>query len=182
MASQPDLLNSDSFAGGYQISTQSTPQNSKGVSWNQSATISMNGGGTTVSLNNQGDASITRYGQSVSIARGQTMQLGDGESVKCNQDGSLLVTARNGTGGEISTTLSAKGNGVDVDVTAHDVDLGGALVNGSQMQPSPGPSPNPGFPQPNPLPNPVGWPGPFGEPYGFSPPTSPTPPIAYPDY
>jgi hypothetical protein len=55
--------------------------------------------------------------------------------VTCEQDGALSVTARNGTGGEITTTLTAKGNGVDVDVTTHDVDLGGALVNRSTPQP-----------------------------------------------
>jgi len=130
MKSQPDLLHSDSFAGGYRVSTQVTPANGKGATRNQSASVTLNGGSTSVSLNNNGDAEITRDGQRLSIARGQTLQLGNGESVTCEQNGSLSVTAQNDSGGRITTTLSARGKGVDVDVTAHDVDLGGALVNG----------------------------------------------------
>jgi hypothetical protein len=130
MKSHPDLLHSDSFAGGYRVSTQVTPANGKGATWNQSASVTLNGGSTTVSLNNKGEAEVSSYGHSVSIARGQTLQLGNGESVTCEQNGSLSITAENGSGGRITTTLSAQGKGVDVDVTAHDVDLGGALVNG----------------------------------------------------
>ncbi len=151
MASQPDLLNSNSFAGGYQISTQVTQPNGRGVTWNQSATVALNNGATKVSLNSDGDATITSYGRSVNVARGQTVNLGDGESVTCNRDGSLSVTAQNGEGGRLMTTLSAKGKGVDVDVTAHDVDLGGALVNGIGPNPGPNPGPIPG-PIPTPMP------------------------------
>jgi hypothetical protein len=157
MASQPDLLNSRSFSGGYRVSTQVTAPNGKGVTWNQSATVSLNNGATTVTMNNNGEPSITSYGQSLSIARGQTLELGDGESVKCEQDGALRVTAQNARGGQISTTLSARGHGVDVDVTAHDVDLGGTLVNGSEAQP------------------------PIPEPYQFAPRSSLAPPVAFPD-
>jgi hypothetical protein len=132
MSSQPDLLNSDSFAGGYQISTQVTQPNGRGVTWNHSATVSLNNGATKVSLNNDGDATIASYGQSVNVVPGQTIDLGDGESVTCNRDGSLRITAENAEGGRLTTTLTAKGPGVDVDVTAHDVDLAGALVNGSE--------------------------------------------------
>jgi hypothetical protein len=152
MASQPNLLNSDSFAGGYQISTQVTPPNAKGVTWNQCATISLNGGATTVSMNDQGQPAITNYGQSISIGRGQTLQLGNGESVTCEQNGSLRVCAQNGRGGRIDTTLTAQGKGVNVDVTAHDVDLGGALVNGYEREPRLGREP---LPQPFPVPPPI---------------------------
>jgi hypothetical protein len=165
MTSQPDLLNSNSFAGGFRISTQVTPPNAKGVSWNQSATVSLNNGATTVSMNNQGEASITSYGQSVSISRGQTVQLGEGESVTYEQNGSLMVNAQNGNGGRIETTLSPEAKGVNVDVTAHDVDLGGALVKGFEHgQPSPTPIPGPiSGPVPTPIPGP--FPGPIsGEP------------------
>jgi hypothetical protein len=151
MASQPDLLDSRSFSGGYRVSTQVTQPNGKGVTWNQSATVSLNNGATTITLNDNGEPSITTNGQSLSIARGQTLELGDGESVKCEQDGALRVTAQNARGGEISTTLSARGKGVDVDVTAHDVDLGGALVNGGEAQPGLGPGPGP-LPEPFPMP------------------------------
>jgi hypothetical protein len=142
MSSQPDLLKSNSFTGGYKISTQATPPNAKGVTWNQSATVSLNNGATTVTMNDNGEPSITNCGQPLTIARGQTLGLGDGESVTYEQNGSLTVTAQNAQGGQIATTLSARGNGVDVDVTAHDVDLGGALVNNYEGQGAfPGPWP-----------------------------------------
>ncbi|HXO16943.1 MAG TPA: hypothetical protein VN909_02110, partial [Candidatus Dormibacteraeota bacterium] len=116
-----------------------------GVTWNQSATVSLNNGATKVSMNDNGQASITSFGQQVSISRGQTLQLGDGESVTYQQNGSLRVVAQNGDGGRIDTTLNPQGKGVNVDVTAHDVDLGGALVNGYERQPEPaGPVPVPG--------------------------------------
>jgi hypothetical protein len=150
MVSQPDLLNSNSFAGGFQISTQTTPPNGKGVSWNQSATLSLNNGATRISMNNEGQPAITSFGQPISIARGQTLQLGDGESVTYEQNGSLRVCASNGTGGRIDTTLAAEGRGVNVDVTAHNVDLGGALVNGYERRHDPDPVPI-DFPRPTPI-------------------------------
>ncbi len=153
MSSQPDLLNSDSFAGGFRISTQVTPPNDRGVTWNQSATVSLNNGATAVSMSNNGEASITSYGQSISIQRGQTLELGNGESVTYEQNGSLRVSAQNGSGGRIETTLTPEGKGVNVDVTAHDVDLGGTLVNGYERR-EPGPTPIPG-PIPNPISGPV---------------------------
>lgn len=177
MASQPDLLNSNSIAGGFRVSTQVTPPNQKGVTWNQSATVSLNGGATNVTMNNNGEASITSYGQSVSIAKGQTLQLGDGESVTYEQNGSLEVTAQNGAGGRIATTLSPQGQGVNVDVTAHDVDLGGTLVNGYERREN-GPVP---IDTPNPISNPITGPinGPIPipvpEPYPENPVPAPPP-------
>lgn len=135
MASQPDLLNSRSFPGGFQISTQTTQPNGKGVTWNQSATVALNGGATTITLNANGSPAITSNGQTREIAPGQTLQLGGGETVVVNANGSLCITARNDEGGSIATTLTARGNGVDVDVSAHDVELGGTLVNGENPQP-----------------------------------------------
>jgi len=132
MASQPDLLSSGSFPGGFQISTQTSPPNGKGVTWNRSATVAMNGGATTVTMNANGQPAIANNGQTLSIAPGQTLQLGNGEAVTCEQNGALCITAQNGSGGQITTTLTARGNGVDVDVEARDVDLGGTLVNGSR--------------------------------------------------
>ena len=154
MASQPDLLNSNSFAGGYRISTQATSPNEKGVTWNQSATVTMNNGATTVSLRDNGEASVTMDGRSVPIERGQTLQLGDGESVTYGKNGALHVAAQNGFGGRIETTLTPDGKGVNVDVSAHAVDLGGALVNGYERR-------DPDF-TPVPGPVPVDWPQPDG--------------------
>jgi hypothetical protein len=146
MASQPNLLNSDSFQGGFQISTQVTPPNANGITHNQSATVTLNGGATTVAMNDAGQASISQYGQNVPIGAGQTVQLGNGQSVTCNQNGSLTVNAQNGTGGSIATTLTAQDAGVNVEVSAQNVDLGGALVSGQQQTP-PGTMPS----LPNPL-------------------------------
>ena len=143
MASQPDLLESNSIPGGFRISTQVTPPNARGVTHNQSSTISLNNGATTISMDDGGRASIESYGRNIPIAAGQTVQLGNGASVTCGQDGSLCVDVRNDRGGQISTTLGASGNGVNVDVNAHDVDLGGALVRDERLQPGPFPNPPP---------------------------------------
>lgn len=137
MASQPNLLESNSIPGGFRISTQVTPPNARGVTHNQSSTISLNNGATTISMDDGGRASIESYGRNIPISAGQTVRLGDGASVSCNQDGSLSVDACNAQGGRISTTLAAQGKGVNVDVTAHDVDLGGALVRDERLQPDP---------------------------------------------
>lgn len=169
MSSQPDLLSSDSFSGGFQISTQVTPPNAKGVTWNQSATVTLNNGATTIGMTDSGQASITSYGQSLSIARGQTLALGNGESVTYEENGSLRIGAQNGFGGNIETTLTPEGKGVNVDVTAHDVDLGGTLVHGyeervTSTQLNPNPNPISG-PIPTPIPGP-----PMSTPSIFAPP------------
>jgi hypothetical protein len=174
MTSHPDLLNSNSIPGGFQISTQVTPANANGVTYNQSATISMNGGNTTIAMNNNGQPTITSYGQTCSIADGQTMQLGNGESVTRNQNGSLTVVASNGYGGQITTTLTAKGQGVNVDVSAQNVDLGGALVRGQNGGGEQGPISGPvygpiGEPIPAPGPGPIGGPIYGGSPYPIEP-------------
>lgn len=143
MSSQPDLLESDSIPGGFRLSTQVTSPNARGVTHNQSATVSLNNGATTVSLDNSGKATIESYGRNVPISSGQTVRLGNGSSVTCGQDGRLTVTACGANGGELQTTLGVKGQGVDVDVSAHDVDLGGSLVNSERLQPGPIPSPFP---------------------------------------
>ncbi|MBV8198159.1 MAG: hypothetical protein JO263_08485 [Candidatus Eremiobacteraeota bacterium] len=134
MGTQPNLLNSNSIAGGFRISTQATAPNDKGVTWNRSATVTLNNGATTVSLNRAGQPEISSYGREISIAPGQTVQLGDGESVTRGQNGSLQILAQNCDGGSIQTTLSANGRGVNVDVSAHNVDLGGTLVNGYERR------------------------------------------------
>jgi hypothetical protein len=135
MASQPNLLSSNSIPGGFQISTQVSAPNARGVTWNQSATIALNNGATTIGLNSSGQPAISSDGQPVAIAPGQTLQLGNGETVSYGQNGSLRVTVQNGSGGQIATTLAAQGRGVNVDVTAHEVNLAGALVDGGVETP-----------------------------------------------
>jgi len=174
MASQSDLLNSDSIPGGFQISTQVTAPNAQGITYNQCATVSLNNGQTTISMNNAGQPSIESFGQNVPIAMGQTVQLGNGTSVTCNQNGSLSVVAQNGYGGQITSTLTPQGQGVNVNVSAQNVDLGGALVNGNQT----GTAPTPWQPIAGPVFGPVNGPvfGPTPDPFPISsPPVVPSP-------
>jgi hypothetical protein len=131
MASHSDLLDSDSFNGGYRVSTQTTAPNANGVTYNQSASVTTRNGETCVSLDNAGNATIDRNGNVTSIADGQRLSLGNGEFVSRANDGSLTVGDGNAQGGSISTTLKENGQGVDVSTQASNVDLGGYLVNGN---------------------------------------------------
>ncbi|MEO6991918.1 MAG: hypothetical protein ABI346_07720, partial [Candidatus Baltobacteraceae bacterium] len=55
--------------------------------------------------------------------------------------GKLSVTQTNGQGGSITTTLASNGKGgVNVEASAHDVQLGGYLVDGGKADPG-GPVP-----------------------------------------
>jgi hypothetical protein len=134
MQSEPDLLHSDSIRGGYQLSTQTTQPNANGVTYNQSATVATHDGRTQISLNNNGNATITQDGVTQNLAPGQTLQLGN-ETVTCNQHGSLQITTQGENGGQITTTMTQNGQGIDVNVCANNVDLGGAMVNGSGERP-----------------------------------------------
>jgi hypothetical protein len=137
MNGDPDLLDSGSFAGGYQISTQATAPNASGVTYNQSATVTTNAGATQVCLDDDGHATVEQYGQTFSLTDGQTLALGNGESVTRNGDGSLTVTDQNGNGGSITTTMRENGNGVNVSAQAQNVALGGDLVNNAALAPQP---------------------------------------------
>lgn len=128
MTSHPDLLDSDSFDGGFQISTVATPPAPNGTTMNKSATITSNYGRTSITMQNTGEAAITVSGQNVSIDLGQTLDLGNGETVTKNQDGSLTVININGEGGAINTMLKPTGAGVDVTSSAHNVDLSGDIT------------------------------------------------------
>ncbi|MDQ2679454.1 MAG: hypothetical protein M3Y21_00300 [Candidatus Eremiobacteraeota bacterium] len=167
MNGQNDLLDSDSFDGGFQISTQTTAPNANGVTNNSSATVSTQNGAFAVSLDRDGDASILENGTSMSLQNGQTVDFGNGETVSRGQDGSLTVTDNNSNGGQITTTLQSNGTGVNVNATALNVDLGGDLYNqtiAQEQQPQPpGPisGPIPG-PIPGPVPSPI--PGPISGP------------------
>ncbi len=139
MNGQSDLLDSDSFDGGYQVSTQTTSPNANGITFNSNATISTQNGAFQVSLDKAGDASILENGTSMSLQDGQTVDFGDGETVTRAQDGSLTVLDNNCNGGQISTTLQSNGQGVDVHASAQNVDLGGDLYNQTIAQERPQP-------------------------------------------
>lgn len=128
MTAHRDLLDSQSFSGGYRISTEVTQPAANGVTYNREATISSDFGRTRISLDSTGNAKILSNGRALSIGQGQTLDLGNGESVTRNADGSLAVIEQNGMGGSITTRLSENGSGVDVNVQAQNVTLGGDLV------------------------------------------------------
>ena len=128
MDDHPDLLDSNSFRGGFRIGTAVTQPDANGVTWNRRAAVTTNFGATQVSLDNHGDARVTRNGKSTTLAAGQSLQLGPHESVVRNADGSVVISDRNESGGSITTTLRDSGPGVDVSVSAQAVQLGGDLV------------------------------------------------------
>ncbi|HTV93458.1 MAG TPA: hypothetical protein VMG98_12155 [Verrucomicrobiae bacterium] len=145
MSSEPDLLHSDSIRGGYQLATQTTAPNSSGVTYNQSATVTTHDGGTQVTLYNNGSATLMQNGATTSLQAGQTVQLGN-ETVTCNQNGSLKITCSNENGGQITTTMCSNGPGVDVNVSANNVDLGGAMTDGTSAPATPSQPTLPGRP------------------------------------
>lgn len=129
MTSHDDLLHSRSFAGGYRVSTAVTAPGQNGVTYNQSATVTTDFGDTSVTLDKNGSATLVSRGQQLSIAAGQSLDLGNGETVTRNADGSLTVDDLSVRGGSIATTLRSNGQGVDVNVQARDVALGGDLAS-----------------------------------------------------
>ena len=157
MTSHRDLLDSDSFDGGYRVSTKVTAPASGGVTQNARAAVTTDGGATRVAMNADGSYDVRSNGASVALQTGVATQLDGGESVTLNADRSLTVTDDDGRGGSIATTLRANGGGgVDVSSSAHDVDLGGYLVNKSDAPVAPGPS----FPVTSPVTLPIAYPQP----------------------
>jgi hypothetical protein len=130
MQGHQNLLDSNSFAGGYRVSTTGTTPQANGVAYNGCATVTTDGGATSVSLNANGSYAVSENGQNVTLATGQAVSLDGGETVTRNADGSLAIADSNGRGGSITTTLKTDGSGgVDVNASASNVDLGGYLVN-----------------------------------------------------
>jgi hypothetical protein len=127
MDDHPDLLDSTSFRGGFQVGTSVTRPDANGVTWNRRAAVTTDFGATQVSLDNAGHASVLHNGKSLELLNGQTMRFGN-ETVARNADGSLVISDKNRSGGYVTTTLRGSGLGVDVSVDAHAVALGGDLV------------------------------------------------------
>jgi hypothetical protein len=149
MSAHADLLSSDSFRGGFQVSNTVTSPNASGVTLNGSVTVSTNYGNTQVSLDKDGTATLTQNGAQTALQRGQQYALGDGEVVTDNADGSLSISEANRRGGSISATLKTNGGGgVDFSATASKADLGGYLVNKTDDAGLLGSA---GFPAQNPL-------------------------------
>jgi hypothetical protein len=128
MTAHGDLIDAQ-IAGGYRISTQVTAPQANGVTYNKSVSVTMDGGSDSVSMDGSGAVSITENGMAMSIAKGQSLALGRGDMVTENADGSVIITATNGNGGSIATTLRTNGSGVDVTAHVHDIAVGGDIVN-----------------------------------------------------
>jgi hypothetical protein len=136
MSSQNDLVHSTQIDGGYRVSTAVTQPGANGVTWNQSATVHANFDQDAVTMNRDGSFGIYDNGQEVRLGKGESATLSGGETVSENEDGSLLVSARSATGGTISTTLRANGQGVDVTTHAHEIAVGGdAIVHAGPTAP-----------------------------------------------
>lgn len=129
MSSHDDLVETRDVAGGYRVSTTVTQPGANGVTYNQSATVHADFGQDTITMNKDGSFAISDHGAAVALTKGQSVGLSGGEVVTENQDGSLTVNAANARGGSISTTLRSTGSGVDVTTHAHDIALGGDVVN-----------------------------------------------------
>ncbi len=165
MASHANLLNSDSFAGGFTESTVATTPDAKGVTYNRSASIALDGGRTHVSYAGDGSYHVDVDGKAQTLTAGKTLELGNGASVELEADGSLHVSDANATGGSLEATLRRNGGGgVDVGNVAHDVDLGGYLVSHSDT-PAPPAGPLPGGIDPPVLPKATAY-DPFAVPNG----------------
>ena len=131
MTSHRDLLESDSFTGGYRVSTQTTQPQANGVTYNKRATVTTNFGNTKIFLDNDGTAGVLNNGEFTQLQNGRSLNLGNGEVATRNQNGTLTIVQTNSQGGSITTIMTQNGEGVDVTAQAHDVDLGGDLVAAS---------------------------------------------------
>lgn len=132
MQSHENLLRSDSFDGGYHVSTNATPPDARGATLNDRASVTTDGGHTSVLVNKDGSYDVSSFGREVALRTGEAVHVSAGETVTLNADRSLTVDDRNGRNGSISTTLRSNGaGGVDVTATAKNVDLGGYLIDKS---------------------------------------------------
>jgi hypothetical protein len=129
MCSHDHLITSDAVAGGFNVATRATAPGAGGVTYNDRVRISTNGGNTLVTMGKDGAYSVIDDGRTVHLSSGVASQLGNGEAVTLNANGSLSVDVTNAQGGNIETTLQANGLGVDVNAAASNIDLGGYLVS-----------------------------------------------------
>jgi hypothetical protein len=128
MANHPHLVESTSFQGGFEVSTDVSDRNGKGITHNDSASIETNYGRNVVTMNADGSYSVTKDGNAVDLQTGKAVDLGNGETVTLNADKSLTVVEKNAAGGSITTTLQSNGTAVNVGASAQNVDLGGYLA------------------------------------------------------
>jgi hypothetical protein len=129
MQSQRDLLSTDDFGDHLRVSTTASTPTADGVTYNQSATATMNHGRDSVTMSPGGTISVVDGGVATTIAAGQTLTLSGGETVSEATNGSVSIAEQNGAGESLTTTFTDNGPGVDVSATANGgVTLGGDLV------------------------------------------------------
>ncbi len=129
MTSHRDLFDSGDVAGGYRVSTAVSQPDANGVTTNRSATVHAGFGQDAITLRADGSFTVLDDGNPIALGKGQSAKLSGGETVRADNDGSLVVSAGTANGGSISTTLRAVAGRVDVTAHAHGIDLGGDLVN-----------------------------------------------------
>ena len=138
MISHDDLVRARGVAGDYRVSTRVGKPDANGVTTNQSATVHADHGADAVTMCADGSFRVEESGGEVALAKGRTVTLGGGETVTENQDGSLVVRAAGAGGGSIATTLRANGyGGVDVTTHAHELAVGGDIVDHDAAIPLP---------------------------------------------
>lgn len=130
MTSHRDLFDSRDVPGGYRVSTAVSQPDAKGVTTNRSATVHAGFGQDAITMRADGSFTVVDDGNPIALAKGRSATLSGGETVRADDDGSLVVSARSANGGgSIATTLRAVAGHVDVTAHAHGIDLGGDLVN-----------------------------------------------------
>jgi hypothetical protein len=129
MSSQRDLLSTNDFGDAFHVSTTATTPNANGVTYNQSATATMDFGRDRVTMGPGGAVSVTSNGNAVALGAGQSLTLAGGEVVSENGSGAVSIAEQNAAGESLTTTFTNNGSGVDVSATANGgVTLGGSLV------------------------------------------------------
>jgi hypothetical protein len=129
MNAQRDLLSTGDFGDGFRVSTTASTPNGNGVTYNATATASMDRGRDSVTMGPGGAVSVTSDGSAVSLAAGQSITLGGGEVVSENANGAVSIAEQNARGETLTTTFAYNGSGVDVTANAAgNVTLGGSLV------------------------------------------------------
>jgi hypothetical protein len=129
MNAQRDLFSTGDFGDGFRVSTTATTPSGNGVTYNATATASMDHGRDSVTMGPGGAVTVTSDGSAVALAAGQSITLGGGQVVSENANGAVSIAEQNARGETLTTTFAYNGSGVDVTANAAgNVTLGGSLV------------------------------------------------------
>lgn len=130
MTSHDDLFHAPDVPGGYRVSTTATAPDASGVTWNASATVHGGFDRDAITLKADGTLSVADGDRTVALAPGAAVTLSGGETVARGTDGATVVSASDGSGGTIATTLRVDGSGVDVTAQATNIAIGGDIILG----------------------------------------------------